>query len=198
MSEEKKSNPLLDGLMKRRTVVLEGKINNESVSDLWQRMLSLQLESSAPITLLIDSGGGRIFDALCLCDLMSTLLHAPVHGLVVGICGSAATFILLHCDKREGTIHSRYVIHSGTKSEISIPINGSSVKHLEQLLLETKQVQEMVISMYIRKLGKTREEVEKLIARGDQNFDSVMSTEEAIEVGLIEGIFTGKLDTFKE
>lgn len=197
MSDEKKTNPLLDGLMDRRTLVLDGKVTYESMGDLWQRMLALQLRSSEPITLIIDSGGGSVHDALRLCDLMKSIVRAPVHGLVVGMCGSAATFVLLHCTKREGTAHSRYVIHSGTKSNLSLPINGSVVQHLEQLLAETKRVEDMITSMYVRTLKKSKEEVEKLISRGDQSFDAVMSVAEAIEAGLIECVFEGKLDTFE-
>ena len=183
--------------MKRRTFVLEGKVTYESMGDLWQRMLSLQLESSEPITLLIDSGGGSVHDALRLCDLMTAVLKAPVHGLVVGMCGSAATFVLLHCTTRTGSIHSRYVIHSGTKSNLSIPVNGSAVLHVEHLLAETKRVESVIIAMYVQKLGKSHEEVEKLISRGDQTFDAVMTVHEAIDAGLIEAVIDRKLDIFE-
>mgnify|MGYP000990124028 FL=1 len=196
MSDEPKFTRLLDGLMQRRTVVLEGKINAEQINNLLLRLLHLQLESSEPITLLIDSGGGSVSDALRLCDVMTTVLHAPVNGVVVGMCGSAATFVLLHCNTRSGTIHSRYVIHSGTKHNLSLPINGSVVKHLEQLLAETKRVETTITSMYMRQLNKTQAEVEELIGRGDQTFDAVMSATEAQEIGLIEAILDAKLTIF--
>ncbi len=128
---------------------------------------------------------------------MTTVLKAPIHALVVGMCGSAATFILLHCDRREGTPYSRYVIHSGTKHNLSIPINGNAVRHLEQLLSETKSVEEMITTMYMKKLNKTRDEVDQLISRGDQSYDAVMSPAEAISAGLITAVFDVKLDIFK-
>ncbi len=53
MSDNDVPHPLLDGLMGHRTVVLEGKVNGESMADLWRRLLTLQLQSSDPITLLL-------------------------------------------------------------------------------------------------------------------------------------------------
>lgn len=196
MPEESKFAHLLEWMMKKRTLVLEGKVTAEKVNDLIFRMLHLQHESSDPITLLIDSGGGHINSAMKLCDFMTSVLHAPVKGVVVGMCGSSATYILLHCNTRVGTKYSRYVIHSGRKEECTIPVNGSVDGILEQLRTETKRLEKVLTQMYRRKLKISKKEAAALFARGDQTFDAVMWAKEAVKIGLIETIIKEKLPIF--
>ncbi|MFT7644665.1 MAG: ATP-dependent protease ClpP protease subunit [Candidatus Paceibacteria bacterium] len=47
--------------------------------------------------------------------------------------------------------------------------------------------------MYMSKLGLDREEVEKIIARGDQAFNNELSAKEAKDIGLIQEIIQDKL-----
>ena len=204
------SNPVLDIFMNRRTVVLSGDIDHQSIGDVAQRLTTLQAHSSDPINLLIDSGGGITDAALHLCDLISTIMIAPVRGIAFGSCGSAATFIMLFCNERICTPYSKFLIHSGTTSEISIPIGKTTSENLEQLLRDVKSTEEMVLGLYMSRLTpaswerkkpteeKRREYVQKLINRGDQPFDNWMSAEEAVEVGIITEIVHGKLDIFKD
>lgn len=210
ISDEKRVNPLAEGMMGRRTVVLSGKITNESVSEISRRLFELQMRSSDRINMLFDSGGGSANAALQLCDIMSTILTAPVHGIAVGACGSAATFVMLHCKKRLSTTHSRFLIHSGTMSEITIPANQTTSTHLEQLRKDALAFEEKMAKLYMNRLTpaewkdgdvsdeQKRDFVRSLISRGDQRFDAWFSAEEAIKLGLIEEIVTSKFDIFPE
>lgn len=194
--------------MARRTVVLSGEMNNESMGEVGSRLITLQMRSPDPITLLIDSGGGSIDAALRLCDLITHVMTAPVKGIALGMCGSAATFVMLHCNERLSTPYSRFLIHSGTRSKISIPINQTTSENLEQLLKDVKATEEMVIQLYMERLTPSwavppseeekRENVLRLIARGDQRFDEWMSATEAVEIGLVSGIVSGKIGIFSE
>jgi ATP-dependent protease ClpP protease subunit len=212
MSKEKEGaeNPIFNTFMSRRTVILSGEINHQSIGEVGQRMVELQARSPDRINLIIDSGGGSMDAALRLCDLMSTVLTAPVRGIALGACGSAATFVMLYCNERLSTPYSRFLIHSGTRSKISIPIGQTTSENLEQLLRDVKATEEMVLGLYMGKLTpiawskkeptdeKRREYVQQLIDRGDQSFDDWMSAEEAIEVGLVTEIVHGKLDIFRD
>jgi ATP-dependent protease ClpP protease subunit len=206
-TEPSLSNQIIEGLMRRRTVVLNGEINYESARTLGQQMLVLQNQSSEPIKLLIDSCGGSIFQALQICDAMTTLMTAPVTGVAFGSCGSAATLIMLHCKERQSTRNSRFLIHSGNISQVSFTVNHTTRANLEQLMNEAKAVDAKMMSVYESYLTptnwpteKTPEEkqnfVRELIKRGDQKFDNWMSAEEAIQCGLITTIIE-KLDIFE-
>lgn len=206
--DEKRPSSLIEGLMAKRTVALEGKITAEVTKDIGRRLLTLQMQSSQPIKLLINSGGGSTFAALELCDLMSSIITAPIHATAIGTCGSAATFVMLHCDKRAGTRYSQFLIHSGTKSEITVPVNQKSSELFESLIREIRETEELVTRLYMEHLtpkaweGRTPSEEERrnfvreLLGRGDQRFDQWFFAKHAIEIGLIQEIITAKLDIF--
>ncbi len=204
---EESSDPILDAMMERRTVVLGGDITLSSTSDVAKRLISLQMLSNDTINLIIDSSGGSLDAALRLCDLMTVVLTAPVRGIALGQCGSSATFIMLHCSERLGTPYSRFLIHSGTTNQIAIPMNHTTSENLEQLLREANVCKETLTQLYMKHLtpvtwtlkttnAARRAFVQKLIARGDQKFDDHMSAEEAVKVGLIERVVHEKLDIF--
>lgn len=198
----------MDGLLERRTVALVGEINSKSITEAMRELLALQMQSSSPINLIIDSGGGSTWDALRLCDFISVVMTAPVRGIAIGMCGSAATFIMLHCHERVTTPYALFLVHSGTRGQIQIPINQTTSENLEHLLSDARRTEETVLQMYMSRLTppawakkrpteKTRREfVQKLINRGDQRFDDLMTADEAVEAGLVTRILSEKLDIF--
>ncbi len=208
--ENPQPNPLLEGMMNRRTVILNGEITQENVAQVGQQLLVLQMRSPDRVNLIIDSGGGSITAALRLCDLITTVMTAPVRGIALGSCASAATFVMLYCQERISTPYSQFLIHSGTRSKISIPINQTSSEKLELLLKDVKATEEMVLRLYMNKLTpkvwarkrptdkEQRTFVQRLINRGDQPFDEWLTAEEAVEIGLIERIIHERLDIFTE
>lgn len=186
-----------DKLMEYRTVVFAGKIKREMCGRTLDRLTLLQFRSaSEPIKLLINSGGGDIDAAIDLCDFMDHVLTVPIHGVVIGECSSAATFVLLSCSVRKATQHSRFVIHSGTTGGVEFKMDKMTPKNLTDLTEEATNTAKMVVGFYAQKLGKSTSEVEKLIERGDQRFNSALTAQEAMEVGLITQIVEGKLDIF--
>lgn len=199
---------LINEMLERRTVMLSGEITVESMANLVVQLIKLQLTSYGRINLLINSGGGSVYDALWLCDMMTSLIKAPIRGIVIGRCGSAATFVLLHCNERIATTHSRLLIHSGTIGKISLQINEGSSGNLEDLLKEARATEEIVLRLYMSRLTpeawskedpgeeKRRETVKKLIKRGDQDFNQYIHPQEAVEIGLIERVVENELDIF--
>jgi ATP-dependent protease ClpP protease subunit len=114
---------------------------------------------------------------------------------------------MLHCKERLSTKYSRFLIHSGNISQISVTINHTTQENLEQLLREAKSADERMLSVYEKYLTPTnwtsdktveekRDFVRELIKRGDQNFDDWMTAHQAIECGLVTGIIE-KLDVFE-
>lgn len=152
MTDTPKPNPILDGLMDRRTVILEGHINHVSISDVCTRLLELQTQSADEIKLLINSGGGEIYSALQLCDQMQTLMSAPVKGIAIGECGSAATFVMLHCAQRYGFPYSRFLLHSGNLEGVDLPIGRATSRVVSQLLADVTATEKLVTDLYINKL----------------------------------------------
>jgi len=207
-AKNENQNPILEGLMERRTVFLEGEINSDSITDVGSRLLELQIRSTDPINLVINSGGGSLYAARQLCDQMKVMMTAPVRGIAFGECGSSATFVMLHCSSRVASPYSRFLIHSGNLGEIDMPIGRTSSKVAEQLLADIKATEDVVIQLYVDHLTPKEWEkkevsaddkklfVQSLIDRGDQRFNEWLSAEEAVKVGMIESVVSGKLDIF--
>jgi len=209
--EERKDEPvgtITEELLNRRTVTLIGQINDKLVDEVGRQLIFLQMRSPKRINLIINSGGGCTDSAFRLCDLITTVITAPVRGITLGACGSSATFVMLHCNERVSTPYARFMIHSGILREISVPINQTTSENLEHLLEHARATEKMVLELYMSKLTPTawtkkepsdeerREYVQKLIERGDQRFNDWLSAEEAVEAGLVTEIVRGKLDIF--
>lgn len=188
---------ITDRLLECRTVTLVGEITAESCSQTIDKLTHLQfLSPTDPVKLLINSAGGDIDAAVILCDFMDHVLTVPIHGMVVGECSSAATFILLSCSVRKATPHSSFVIHSGTTGGVEFKMDKMTPKNLEDLLNETTTVARLVTELYVRKLNLPEEKIDVLLERGDQRFNSSLTAQEAKEIGLITEIVEGKLDIF--
>ncbi|MDB5244236.1 MAG: ATP-dependent Clp protease proteolytic subunit [Parcubacteria group bacterium] len=195
MDEDKTVN-IQDILMGRRTVALVGEINHKSTDEVAQRLLRLQDESQERINLVIDSGGGENRAALHLCDLLGTVMTAPVRGIAFGSCMSAATFILLHCSERVSTPYTEFLIHSGRTSGISITVNDKTADELQLLADESKANREEMVRLYMAKLKLPRKRVDQLVTQGDQRFNRTLNAVQALEIGLIQKIITENLGIF--
>ena len=184
-------------MMQFRTVGLVGSINHELEEDVMDRLLELQLRSNDPINLIINSPGGAGDLAMRLHDIISFVLTAPVHALVVGRCNSAATFVLLGCKVRRGMPHAEFVIHSGTFSGFSLKVNEVSLANAPRLFTEIKRSAQAMVDFYAEKLEIPKKRVRALIARGDEQFDSSMNANEAFEIGLITEIVKANIGIFR-
>jgi ATP-dependent protease ClpP protease subunit len=198
---------VLDNLMRHRTVTLTGEIDYKQSVDVMKRMLALQLAGNDTINLIIDSAGGSVDSALRICDLMATVLTAPVRGIALGFCGSSATYVMLHCTERLSSPNSQFLLHSGSVDKISVPIGLNTTQHLQHLKSEAETKWETKIGLYMRRLtpaawneGTTEEEkrsfIHDLIGRGDQRFDNWIFANEAVRIGLIQRVITDKLGIF--
>lgn len=192
----KPRNTIHEYMLARRIVGLFGKITDGSIHALTHELIKLRMESNEPITLVIDSGGGDTIAALNFCDFLEYILDVPVKAVVTGMCGSAATFILLHCNERLGLPHSRYLIHSSTSSEIALKTNPSSRADREHVNKELDTIHDKVTSMYMRQLNVTSKQVEEWVNRGEQRYNAVMWAEEALEIKLITAIVKDQFNFF--
>ena len=134
--------------------------------------------------------------ALKLCDVLKYVLTAPVRAIVVGMCSSAATFIYLHCAERWATPYAQFKIHSASFENVSIKVDSMMENNIQQLLAENKKVHATVVQLYMAQLNASKETVEQLMSRGDQQFDGYISAQEAFEIGFVQRIVDSKLDIF--
>ncbi|TNY24436.1 Clp protease-domain-containing protein [Rhodotorula diobovata] len=100
------------------------------------QLLFLEAESSAPISLYINSPGGSVTAGMAIYDTMQ-FVHCPVHTIVVGQASSMASLILAGGEPghRSALAHSSVMIHQpsggagGQASDISIVVRLAPSAH---------------------------------------------------------------------
>ncbi|GAA5972027.1 hypothetical protein JCM11641_002462 [Rhodosporidiobolus odoratus] len=117
-------------LLQERIVFLNAPIDDALSSVVVAQLLFLEAESSAPISLYINSPGGSVTAGMAIYDTMQ-FVNCPVHTIVVGQASSMASLILAGGEPghRSALPHSSVMIHQpsggagGQASEIAIVAN---------------------------------------------------------------------------
>jgi len=168
-------------LLKERIVFLGTAIDDTVASLAIAQMLFLESEDpDKDIHLYINSPGGSVSSGLAIYDTMQ-YIRPDVSTICVGMAASMGAMLLLAGEKgkRKALPNSRIMIHQpwggaqGTASDISI--------QAEEILKTKKRLNE-IIAFHT---GKTAEEVSK-----DTDRDYYMSSDQAKEYGIIDGILT--------
>ncbi len=186
---------IFDKITDRRVIPIIGEITPKLCEAVTLRLTECQIESTEPVTLLISSGGGKVFSALGVCDFMEHVLTMPIHGVVFGTCNSAASYILLHCQKRSATPYTQFLLHSPSMTP-NILFGDDVHEKILQIEREGLAMQQQVVEMYQKRLNLTADEVKKLLKRGDREFDEYLEANEALKIGLITEIVSGKVGIF--
>lgn len=176
-------------LAKHRMVPLHGRINSEMASGLFHTMAAMEILEIAPITLLIDSGGGDIDAGEFIIEGIR-MLNSPITGLVMGQAGSMAIDVLLSCKKRIGLPNSRYFMHFPRKNfDIICGEEVSKRSSVEAIALKIRQGKLRQEQWYADRMKKPVKEVRRLLRLGE-GLHLHYRAEEALKLGIIEEIKT--------
>ncbi|GAA5850700.1 hypothetical protein JCM9279_006395 [Rhodotorula babjevae] len=174
-------------LLQERIVFLNGPIEDALSSVTVAQLLFLEAESSAPISLYINSPGGSVTAGMAIYDTMQ-FVHCPVHTIVVGQASSMASLILAGGEPghRSALAHSSVMIHQpsggagGQASDISIVAN------------EILRIREKMFDLYAdhckfpdEDRQVARERFARMLDR-----DHYLTPDEAIKQGIIDQVLT--------
>lgn len=173
-----RSFDIFSRLHKERIVMLQGPVEDGMASVIKAQLL--QLESEDPhrdINLYIDSPGGSVLAGLGIYDTMN-LISCDVVTVCTGLAASMGAFLLNGGTKgkRFATPSSRIMIHavsSGTRGTV----HDQNIQMAESNFLNDYLMREMA-----KNSGKSFEELFE-----DCKRDKFMSTQEAVDYGLIDG-----------
>ncbi|GAA6055627.1 hypothetical protein JCM3770_006732 [Rhodotorula araucariae] len=172
-------------LLQERIVFLNGPIEDALSSVTVAQLLFLEAESSAPISLYINSPGGSVTAGMAIYDTMQ-FVHCPVHTIVVGQASSMASLILAGGEPghRSALAHSSVMIHQpsggagGQASDISIVAN------------EILRIREKMFDLYAdhckfptEERQTARERFARMLDR-----DHYLTPEDAIQQGIIDQV----------
>jgi ATP-dependent Clp protease protease subunit len=182
-SRGERSYDIFSRLLMDRIVILGSPINDDVANIIIAQLLFLDADNpEKDIYLYINSPGGIVSSGMAIYDTVQ-FLRAPVNTICMGMAASMAAFLLAagRKGKRSALPHARIMIHQpsggaqGTAADIEIQAK-------EILYLRRK-----MNDLFARHTGQTPEKIE-----ADVDRDRFMSSEEALEYGIIDKVIQQK------
>lgn len=175
MEKSEEKNPMMLKLLKQRTILIYGEINQELAKTVTEQLLYLSAASDEPITMFINSQGGHVESGDTIHDMIR-FIKPKVKMIGTGWVSSAGITIYLAADKKDrySLPNTRYMIHQ--------PAGGVQGQSTE-IQIEAKEILRMrkrVNNLIAKATGHTLEEIEK---DTDRNF--WLSAEEAKDYGIV-------------
>jgi ATP-dependent Clp protease protease subunit len=174
-------------LLKTRSVLLSGPVDNQLAQRVVQSLLILEADDTKkPIDLIINSPGGSVTAGFGIYDVMN-YLRAPIRCIAAGITASIATIILLGTKKDNRLVlpNTRLLIHQPL-----IPMNiFGPTSDLEITANEIVKTRKRINALLATECGQPLEKVEK-----DTQRDYWLSAEEAVEYGLVSRVVNSRTD----
>lgn len=113
-----------------------------------------ELGALAEITVRINSGGGDVFAAQAIGNLLEQ--HpAAVTARIDGLCASAATIVACHCNKVVAANDSTYMVHP-VRMGICDYVDAVT---MQQYIDALTAIRENIITLYAKKTGREKDEV---------------------------------------
>ncbi len=182
--KEEKSKPLSDlameKLLKSRTIIISGEINQSLAEKVTTQLLILEEMSNDPIKIFINSQGGHVESGDTIHDMIK-FVKPKIIMIGTGWVASAGITIYLAADKenRYSLPNTRYMIHqplggfNGQATDIGI--------EAKEILRVRKRINNIISE-------STGQPIEKVNKDTDRNY--WLSSEEALDYGIVNNIIS--------
>lgn len=192
-SRGERSYDIYSRLLKERVVFLNGGVNDVMANIAVAQLLFLEAENpDAPISLKINSPGGSVSAGLAIYDTMQ-YIKCPVHTYVLGQACSMGSFLAQAGEPGHRYVmpRSRTMIHrvsagsGGTQG--SVHVMDLQQKDNQAHVDEAIRVNEILTQLYADHNSKGHDYnyfIEQM------KFDTFMSAEQAVELGLADHVVT--------
>ena len=185
-SKDKGPSSIVDKLMKARTILLFGQINDKVAREISAQLLALASDGDDPIKLVINSPGGHVESGDTIHDMIG-FVKPTVKVIGTGWVASAGALIFLGAgrENRHCLPNTRFLLHQ--------PMGGvrGPATDIDIEATEIIKMRERLNAIIARETGQPIEQVRK---QTDRNF--WMSAEEARDYGVVTHIIrnVGELD----
>ncbi len=172
-------------LLRERIIFLVGEVNDQTANVIVAQLMFLEAEDpDKDISFYINSPGGSVTAGMSIYDTMN-FIKCDVSTICIGQACSMGSFLLSAGTKgkRYALPNSRVMIHQplggfrGQASDIEI--------HAKNILFMKRQLNEMLA----KHSGRTIEEIER-----DTDRDNFMTSQEALDYGLIDQVYTSRAE----
>ncbi len=174
-------------LLEKRRIFLSDAVDSDTAKDLIRKLWYLEWTyPGKPILFVINSPGGSVDAGFAIWDQIK-MLSSPVYTMVTGLAASMGSLLSLCAEKgkRFATPNARIMIHQPLISGV---IRGQATD-LEIQAKEILKTRKAIVKIYSDATGKSYEVVDRAIDR-----DNWMSSEEAMEFGLLDRVITTHRD----
>lgn len=167
-------------LLRDRVVFLVGPVTDQSANLVVAQLLFLESENpDKDISLYIDSPGGSVYAGLSIYDTMQ-FIKPDVSTICLGMVASMGAFLLAAGakGKRFALPNSRIMIHQPSGGT-----NGTAA----DIEIQAKEILELRSRLNTILSEHTGQSIEKIAV--DTERDNFMSSAQAVEYGIIDGVF---------
>ena len=167
-------------LLRDRVVFLVGPVTDQSANLVVAPLLFLESENpDKDISLYIDSPGGSVYAGLSIYDTMQ-FIKPDVSTICLGMAASMGAFLLAAGakGKRFALPNSRIMIHQPSGGT-----NGTAA----DIEIQAKEILELRSRLNTILSEHTGQSIEKIAV--DTERDNFMSSAQAVEYGIIDGVF---------
>lgn len=173
--EENSKSHIDEKLMKNRTIMIYGAIDQKLAKEITAKLLVLSSESDEPIKLYINSQGGHVESGDTIFDMIR-FCKAPVKVIGTGWVASAGALIFVAppIENRFCLPNTRFLIHQ--------PLGGV-MGSATDLAIEAKEIVKMKRRLNETIAKQTGQKIEKVEEDTDRNY--WMSADEAKKYGIV-------------
>ncbi len=180
----RQSDAIVQRLLKARTVMIAGDVDQDMAEEVISQLLVLDSESHDPIRIIVTSNGGHVDSGFAIHDVLR-FVRSKVIGIGAGWVASIAVPILFGARKenRFALPNTRFLLHQPSGGA------GGRASDLRIEMDEILKVRDRLNRMISEETGQT---AEKVAHDTDRNF--WMNAQEALEYGLISRIVSSASD----
>ena len=181
---EQRSDALVGRLLRTRTILINGEVDQEMAERVMAQLLVLDAESKDPIRVIVTSQGGHVDSGFAIYDMMR-FIAPEIIAVGAGWVASIAVPILFGADKKNrfALPNTRFLIHQPSGGA------GGQAADIRIEAQEIIKIRQRLNEMIAAETGQT---VERITHDSDRNF--WMNAEEAKAYGLISKVVKSSKD----
>ena len=178
------TDPVIERLLRARTIIISGEINQKLASYVTGQLLAMAAESDDEITVFINSQGGHVEAGDTIHDMLRFVTpRIRIVGTGWVASAGALIYVAVPLDQRYCLPNTRFLLHQPT---------GGVRGQASDIQIEAQEILKMrdrVNRMIAKETGQTIERINQ-----DTRRNFWMTAEEAIEYGLVSRIINSVSD----
>lgn len=163
-----------------RTIYLDEAIDQDSAS-LFIKSLRYLDKTAGTITIIMNCEGGCVTNGFAMYDAIKACTN-EVNIKVYGCAMSMATIVLQAADKRVMGKNARLMIHRG---EIALSDHVTNVK---KAIRESDNLESIMMDIYMDKIEDVNPDFKRNQLQKMMDFDTYISAQKCLELGLVDEI----------